>query len=194
MGDIVVTEFISLDGVIEDPGGSEGTEFGGWTFDFDRGEAGNRFKLDELMAAEAQLLGRVTYEGFAANWPAMRDSTGEFGVRMNTMPKYVVSTTLSDEDASWENSTVIRDDVAGSIAGLKRDLSGDILVAGSAALAGSLAAEGLVDRYNLMVFPTVLGSGKRLFAEGVPRTTFELGTVEQAGDDGVLTVTYRAKR
>src|SRR3954451_6310059 len=101
---IVVTEFVTLDGVMEDPGGAEGTPFGGWAFTFERGEAGNRFKLEELMAADAQLLGRKTYEGFAKAWPSMTDEAG-FADKMNSMPKYVVSTTLSDP--TWSNTTVI---------------------------------------------------------------------------------------
>ena len=194
MGDVVVTEFISLDGVIEDPGGSEDFEHGGWSFEFNRGDEGDRFKLDELMAADVQLLGRTTYQGFAAAWPDMRESTGDFGEKMNAMPKHVVSTTLSDEDASWENSTVIRDDVPGAVRKLTQEVDGDILIAGSATLARSLADEGLIDRVNLMMFPIVLGTGKRLFPEGIPRSTLELDTVEQVGPDGVLTLTYRAKR
>lgn len=194
MGDVVVTEFISLDGVIEDPGGAEDFEHGGWSFEFNRGDEGDRFKLDELMAADVQLLGRTTYQGFAAAWPDMRESTGEFGEKMNAMPKHVVSTTLSDEDASWENSTVIRDDVPGAVRKLAQEVEGDILIQGSAKLARSLADQGLIDRINLMMFPIVLGSGKRLFPEGIPRSTLELDTVEQVGPDGVLVLTYRAKR
>lgn len=194
MGDVVVTEFISLDGVIEDPGGAEDFEHGGWSFEFNRGDEGDRFKLDELMAADVQLLGRTTYQGFAAAWPDMRESTGEFGEKMNAMPKHVVSTTLSDEDASWENSTVIRDDVPGAVRTLTQEVEGDILIQGSATLARSLADEGLIDRINLMMFPIVLGTGKRLFPEGIPRSTLELDAVEHVGPDGVLVLTYRAKR
>ena len=194
MGDVVVTEFISLDGVIEDPGGAEGFEHGGWSLEFNRGEEGDQFKFDELMAADAQLLGRVTYQGFATAWPAMRESAGEFGEKMNSMPKYVVSTSLSDEDASWENSTVIRDDVADAVTALKREVAGDILVAGSGTLVRSLTEAGLVDRFNLMMFPIVLGAGKRLFADGIPRATLGLTSIEQMGPDGVLLLTYRPKR
>ena len=195
MGQIVITEFITLDGVIEDPGGGEASfEHGGWSFDFNRGDEGDQFKFDELMAADVQLLGRITYQGFAAAWPGMRESTGEFGEKMNSMPKYVVTTSLSDEDASWENSTVIRDDVPGAVRTLKEQVEGDILVAGSATLARFLAEHGLVDRINLMMFPVVLGTGKRLFPEGIPRATLELTAVEQVGTDGVLLLTYRAKR
>jgi dihydrofolate reductase len=117
MGKLVVTEFITLDGVIEDPGGAEAFEKGGWAFKFKRGDAGDEFKVDELMTAAAQLLGRVTYAGFARAWPAM--NTDEFGQKMNSMPKYVVSTTLRDADATWSNSTTTRDEVSGQFARVK---------------------------------------------------------------------------
>jgi dihydrofolate reductase len=160
MGDVVVTEFITLDGVIEDPGGGEKSfEHSGWEFQFDRGEEGNQFKDSELMAADAQLLGRTTYEGFAEAWPPMRAEAGEYGEKINSMPKYVVSATLADEDATWENSTVIRDDVPATVAKLKDQIAGDILVQGSATLVRSLAEADLVDRYRLMLFPIVLGTG-----------------------------------
>ena len=166
MGRIVVTEFVSLDGVMEDPGGSEDFEHGGWTFRFDRGPEGDQFKLDELMEAEAQLLGRVTYEAFARAWPTMQDPVG-FADKMNEMPKYVVSTTLRDEDARWDNSTVIRGDVVSEVRALKGRLQGDLLVAGSTTLVQTLLERRLVDELRLMVFPIVLGSGKRLFGERV---------------------------
>lgn len=194
MGDVVVTEFISLDGVIEDPSGSEGSTLGPWTFQFNRGDEGNEFKLDELRAADAQLFGRVTYQGFAAAWPALRETTGEFGVKINDLPKYVASTTLSDEDASWEGSTVIRSNVAGAVKTLRQQMKGDILVAGSATLAQSLLAEGLVDRINLMLFPIVLGAGKRLFEDGGTRASFDLIEQRRVGPDGVTVLTYRLKR
>jgi dihydrofolate reductase len=161
MGRIVVTEFITLDGVVEDPGGSEGTARGGWAFRFERGEDGDRFKLDELLAADAQLLGRVTYEGFAEAWPGREDPMG-FADRMNSMPKYVVSSTL--RDPSWQSSTVVSLD---DVASLRDRHDGDILVAGSATLVRGLVERGLVDELRLMVFPVVLGSGKRLFDDGV---------------------------
>src|SRR6266566_4996158 len=114
MGTLVVTEFVSLDGVFEDPGGAEGYEHGGWTFEYDRGDEGNKFKLDEVLEAQVQLLGRVTYEGFAAAWPS-RD--GEFADKLNNDPKYVVSTTL--ENPSWQNTTVISGNVADEISKLR---------------------------------------------------------------------------
>jgi dihydrofolate reductase len=190
MGKVVVTEFITLDGVIEDPGGAEDFEHGGWNLEFEMGDDGNKFKDDELKAADVQLLGRVTYQAFAAAWPGMREETGDFGEKMNSMPKYVVSTTLSDNDASWENSNVIRDDVAGQVAKLKDEVDGDILIAGSATLIQSLAADGLIDEYRLMVFPIVLGSGKRLFADGFEKGRLKLTDSKPVGPDGAIVLTY----
>jgi dihydrofolate reductase len=183
MGNIVVTEFISVDGVIDSPGE------GGWVFQFNRGEDGDKFKVDELNAAEVQLLGRITYQGFAQAWPSMGQDA--FGAKMNSMPKYVVSTTLSDDQATWENSTVIRDDVPAQVAQLKEQVKGDVLVAGSGHLARSLAAHGLVDEYRLMVFPIVLGAGKRLFGDERSRTVLRLVDTKPVGPDGVVILTYR---
>ncbi|MBO0688065.1 MAG: dihydrofolate reductase family protein [Candidatus Dormibacteraeota bacterium] len=189
MGKVVVTEFVSLDGVFEDPGGSEGSRHGAWTFQFDRGSDGDRFKLDELMAAEVQLLGRVTYEGFAAAWPSIQDEVG-FAERMNGMPKYVVSTTLRDPE--WNNSTVIPGNVPEEVAKLRERTSGDILIAGSGQLVRALTRHDLVDEYRLMVFPVILGSGKRLFADGdEDLTRLTLAESKQVGPDGVLALTYR---
>src|SRR4051794_10735388 len=185
MGQVVVTEFITLDGVIEDPGGAEGLDRGGWAFAFERGAEGDKFKLDELMNADAQLLGRTTYEGFAAAWPERSDDAG-FSDRMNSMPKYVVSTTL--ENPTWANTTVIADDLAGEIGKLKERHDGDILVAGSGTLVRSLLAEGLVDELRLMVFPVVLGKGKRLFADEGERGDFELAETRQTGEVAILTL------
>jgi dihydrofolate reductase len=188
MGRIVVSEFVSLDGVMEDPGGSEGTKHAAWTFRFSRGAEGDRFKLDETRDAAAMLLGRVTYQGFAAAWPTIQDADG-FADKMNAMPKYVVSTTLADDDATWNNSSVVRGDVVAELRRLKEEIDGDLLVAGSASLVRLLAESGLVDEYRLMVFPIALGSGKRLF-EGVeepPVLTLE-GT--QVVGDGVVILTY----
>ena len=160
MGKIVVTEFVSLDGVMEDPGGAEDFKYGGWTFEIERGDEGNKFKVDETMNSEALLLGRKTYEGFAEAWP-QRD--GEFADRFNNMPKYVVSSTLKDPD--WTNTTVLDGDLAESVGKLRDELDGDIVVHGSAQLVQGLIDDGLVDELRLMVFPVVLGSGKRLFGE-----------------------------
>ncbi len=193
MGKLVVTEFITLDGVIEGPGGDGDFVHAGWSFKFNRGDDGDKFKFDELMAAGAQLLGRVTYEGFARAWPAVTDA-GEFGEKMNTMPKFVVSTRLSDGDAGWTNTKVIRDDVARQVSRLKEQVAGDVLVAGSARLVRTLAEHDLVDEYRLMLFPIVLGAGKRLFDEGTPSTVLRLVESKPVGPDGVLVLTYQPAR
>jgi dihydrofolate reductase len=187
MGKLVVTEFITLDGVIEDPGGSEGTPNGGWAFKFEQGEEGAAFKFEELAASDAQLLGRVTYAGFAAAWPTM-EGTGEFGVKMNEMPKYVVSGTLVDPE--WNNTTVLTGDLAREVEALKQRYEGDILVAGSARLVQSLLAEGLVDELRLMVFPIVVGGGKRLFADGTGSPAFQLVDTRRTGDVAILTLRW----
>lgn len=191
MAKLVVTEFVSLDGVMEDPGGAEGYKHGGWTFKFNRGREGDKFKLDELHASDAMLLGRVTYQGFAAVWPNIKDTEG-FAEKMNTMRKYVVSTTLTDDQATWDNSRVIRGEVAAEVAGLKAQPGGDLLVHGSCSLVQSLQAYGLVDEYRLMVFPVVLGGGKRLFAETSDATRLTLTESGTAGD-GILLLTYQAQ-
>ena len=170
MGRIVVTEFVSLDGVVEDPGGSEDFKYGGWSFEFDRGPEGNEFKLDEARASEALLLGRVTYEGFAEAWPSRE---GEFADKMNSMPKYVVSSTLTRPE--WTNSTVIEPgDLVAAVSKLKQEADGDVVVHGSAQLAQTLIAHDLVDEYRLYVFPVVLGTGKRLFGRGTVPTGMRL--------------------
>ena len=192
MGKVVVTEFITLDGVIESPGGGEGFEHDGWSFKFTRGDEADKFKYDELIAADAQLLGRVTYQGFARAWPSMAGN--EFGDRMNNMPKYVVSNTLSDADATWTNSTVIRGDAENQIARLKEQVAGDILVAGSGKLVRFMAEHDLVDEYRLMVFPVVLGSGKRLFADLKSPRTLRLVDSKAVGPDGVMILTYQPAR
>src|SRR5712692_7528840 len=160
VGRIVVTEFVSLDGVMEAPGGGEDFRHAGWSFEINRGDEGDKFKLDETLSSEALLLGRVTYEGFAAAWPSME---GEFADKFNTMPKYVVSSTL--EHPEWNNSTVLKGDVAEEVAKLRQKLDGDIVVHGSARLVQTLLEHGLVDELRLMVYPVLLGSGKRLFGE-----------------------------
>ena len=184
MSRIVVSEFVTLDGVMEDPGGAEGFARGGWAFQFERGAEGDKFKLDELMASDSLLLGRRTYEGFAAAWPSRTDEGG-FADKMNTMPKFVVSTTL--EEATWDNSTIISDNVVDEISKLKEQPGGDILVAGGATLVQTLVEHDLVDEYRLMIFPVVLGSGKRLFADGSDTTALSLVEVKRTGD--VVTVT-----
>jgi dihydrofolate reductase len=189
MGKIVATEFISLDGVIEDPGGSEDYVHGGWTFEIDRGDEGNAFKLGELEEAEAQLLGRVTYEGFAAAWPEREGDPqmGGFAKKMNTMPKYVYSTTL--ESADWQNTTVLSGDFAGDIAKVKEEVDGVILVAGSARLVQGLIAADLLDELRLMLFPVTLGGGLRLFADDGRKVPLTLADARTVGA-GVQLLTY----
>jgi dihydrofolate reductase len=181
MGKIVVSQFVSLDGVIEDPGGSEGWDRGGWAFRYERGPEGDKFKLDEVMAADALLLGRVTYGGFAEAWPSRE---GEFADKFNGMAKYVVSSTLSNPD--WNNSHVIGD-VAGDVPPLRDRHEGDILVNGSAQLVQALTEHGLVDEYRLMVYPVVLGGGKRLFTETSDAKSLRLVDSKPAGETLILT-------
>jgi dihydrofolate reductase len=187
MGRIVVTEFVSLDGVMEDPGGSEDFKYGGWSFEFNRWDDGDQFKLDETVAAEALLLGRVTYEGFADAWPSRE---GEFADKFNQMPKYVVSSTLSDP--GWANSTVLDGDLAEAVTGLKGEHEGDIYVHGSGQLVQSLLENDLVDQLNLMVFPVVLGTGKRVFGETSDKKPLKLTDSKTVGDGVAILVYERA--
>ena len=191
MGKVVVSEFISLDGVVEDPGGAEGTEFGGWTFRFPAPD-GQKFKFDELMASDVHLLGRVTYEGFAAAWPAMEEVAGEFGARMNAMAKVVVSSTLTDP--AWKNTTVVSGDLTEVVDRLRSQYAGDILVAGSATLVAGLRERDLVDEYRLMVHPVVLGRGKRLFGDGGAPTDLALVDTLRAVADVQLLIYRPANR
>jgi len=176
MARIVVTEFVSLDGVMEEPR---------WTFDFDRGKEGDQFKYEELFAAESLLLGRVTYQGFAAAWPNMGGD--DFGQRMNSIHKYVVSSTLADGEATWGDTTVLRGgDIAAEVAAIKDQQGGDLLVEGSARLVHTLAQHGLVDEYRLMVFPVLLGQGKRLFPDSMPAPAKLTLTNSRTVGSGVL--------
>jgi dihydrofolate reductase len=184
MGRIVVTEFISLDGVVEDPGGAEQFKHSGWSFEVDRGDEGGKFKLDETMASEALLLGRRTYEGFAAAWPS-RD--GEFADKFNSMPKYVVSSTLKDPE--WNNTAVLDGEPAAEVAKIKEQQEGDIVVHGSAQLVQALLENDLVDELRLMVFPVVLGTGKTLFGETSDKKTLQLRDSKIVGD-GVAILVY----
>jgi dihydrofolate reductase len=186
MGKIVVTEFVSLDGVMEAPGGGEQYKHQGWTFEVDRGADGDKFKLDETINAEALLLGRTTYEGFAAAWPAME---GEFADKFNAIPKYVVSSTLSDPQ--WNNSTVLSGDLVERVTELKQRLDGEIVVHGSAQLAQALLEHDLVDELRLMVFPVLLGSGKRLFGESSEKKSLRLTSSRTAGD-GIALLVYES--
>jgi dihydrofolate reductase len=185
MGRIVVTEFVSLDGVMEDPGGAEGFKHGGWTFEIARGDEGDKFKLDETRESDALLLGRKTYEGFAAAWPSR---SGEFADKFNTMPKYVVSSTLREPE--WSNSTVLEGDLAEAVAELRRRHDGDVVVHGSAQLAQALLEQDLVDELRLMVFPVVLGTGKRLFGDTSDKKPLRLVDSKVVGD-GVAILIYR---
>ena len=185
MGRIVVTEFVSLDGVMEAPGGEE-FKYPGWSFEFDRGEEGNQFKLDETLESEALLLGRRTYEGFAAAWPQRE---GDFADKFNSMPKYVVSSTL--ENPEWSNTTVLRGDAVEEVRRLKQELDGDIYVHGSRQLAQTLIESDLVDELHLMVFPVVLGTGKRLFGETSDKKPLRLVESQTVGD-GVAILVYRS--
>jgi dihydrofolate reductase len=185
VGRIVVTEFVSLDGVIEDPGGAESYRHGGWSFEIARGDEGDKFKLDETRSSQALLLGRVTYEGFAKAWPSRE---GEFADKLNSMPKYVVSSTL--ETPEWNNSTVLKGDVAEEVAALKQRLDGEIVVHGSARLVQALLEHDLVDELRLMVFPVVLGGGKRIFGESSDKKRLRLVDSKTVGD-GVLVLVYQ---
>ena len=185
MGRIVVTEFVSLDGVMEDPGGSGPFKHAGWTFEISRGEEGDKFKLDETLAAEVLLLGRVTYQGFAAAWPSVE---GEFADKFNSMPKYVVSSTL--KDAEWNNSTVLNGDVVDNVSKLKQRVEGDIVVHGSAQLVQTLLEHDLVDELRLMVFPVILGTGKRLFGDTSDKKPLHLVDSQTVGD-GITILRYQ---
>ena len=181
---IVVTEFTSLDGVMEAPGG-EPFKYENWTFEFDRGDDGNQFKLDETMQADALLLGRRTYESFAGAWP---EREGEFADKFNSMPKFVVSTTLKDPD--WSNTTVLGSgDATAQVRRLKDEFDGELQVPGSHSLVQELVASDLVDQVNLMVFPVVLGTGKKVFEDLPERRNLRLRESKVVGD-GVLVLVY----
>lgn len=184
MGKIVVTEFVSLDGVVEDPGGAEDFKYGGWTFEIERGDEGNKFKLDETMDSDALLLGRITYQGFADAWPSRE---GEFADKFNTMPKYVVSSTLGDP--SWANTTVLTGDIPEQVAKLKQQVEGDIVVHGSVQLVQTLLEHDLVDELRLMVFPVALGAGRRLFGETTDKKPLQLQSSQTVGE-GVVILVY----
>jgi dihydrofolate reductase len=186
MGKIVVTEFISLDGVIEDPGGSEDFKYGGWSFEINRGDEGDNFKLEETRNSAALLLGRKTYEGFADAWPSRE---GEFADKFNNMPKYVVSSTL--KDPKWTNTTVLGGALADDVSKVRDEVNGDIVVHGSAQLVQGLLEHGLVDELRLMVFPVVLGAGRRLFGETSDKRPLKLTDSKTVGD-GVTIQVYEA--
>jgi dihydrofolate reductase len=185
MRNIIVSEFITLDGVMEDPGGAEKFERGGWAFQFERGPEGDKFKLDEVMSSEALLLGRVTYEGFASAWPSR---IGEFADKMNGMAKYVVSSTL--QGPAWNNTTVIKQNIAEEVAQLKSIPGKDILIAGSGKLVNTLMQHNLIDEYRLMVYPVILGKGKRLFTQASDMLALKLVESKPVGA-GILILTYQ---
>jgi dihydrofolate reductase len=187
MARIVITEFVSLDGVMEDPGGAEGYKHGGWTFEIERGE-GDAFKMQETMGSDALLLGRKTYEGFAEAWPQRE---GEFADKFNNMPKYVVSSTLGEPD--WSNTTVLGGDLVEEVGRLRQGPGGDIVVHGSCQLAQALLEHDLVDELRLMVFPVLLGSGKRLFGEHEEKQALRLTDSKTVGD-GVVILVYEPVR
>ncbi len=190
MGRIVVTEFVSMDGVMQAPGG-EKFKYEGWSFEFDRGDEGNKFKYDEVAEAEAHLLGRVTYGSFAGAWPERENPPGEMGEftkMLNAAPKYVVSSTLKNPE--WNNTTVIGSDVAKDVGKLKDETDGNILVAGSRRVVQDLLEHDLVDELRLMVFPVVLGTGDKLFGDYRDKTTWKLTDSSPVGQDGVLTPVY----
>ncbi len=187
MGTIVVTEFISLDGVVEAPGG-EDFPYPNWSFEVDRGPDGERYKEVESIEAHAQLLGRTTYEGFAEAWPQYE---GELADKINTMPKYVVSRTLTDP--TWTNTTVLAGDLVDEVSRLKRDVDGQILVAGSIQLAQALLAHDLVDEIHLMSIPVILGYGRTLWASTPDKSVWKLTEATTYGD-GVLVTAYQRNR
>ena len=188
MGKLVVTEFVSLDGVMEAPGG-EDFKYPGWSFAFDRGEDGNQFKLQETLDTDALLIGRVTYESFAGAWPARE---GPFADKFNSMPKYVVSSTL--ENPEWNNTTVLGGDAVEETAKLKEEIDGIVQVPGSLRLAQALIENDLVDELHLMVFPVVLGTGRRLFGETSEKSDWRLTEAKPVGPDGVLVLIYERVR
>jgi dihydrofolate reductase len=189
---LVVSEFVTADGVMDGPGDDAGAPRKMWAFGFDRGDEGNKFKVDELMASDALLLGRVTYEGFAKAWPGRTDEAG-FADKFNNMPKYVVSSTLS-EPLEWSNSHLLKGDLVDEVNKLKQQDGGDIMVNGSSQLVHALADNDLVDVYRLMVFPTILGAGKRLFGDTRESMPLRLTEAKQVGPDGVMTMIYERAR
>ena len=204
MGKIVVSQFVTVDNVIEGPGDEPGFDRAGWAFRYNRGPEGDRYKFEEVMSAGGLLLGRKTYEGFASVWPTMTDPAG-FADKMNTMPKFVVSRTLTAE--AWQNTRFIgrgevtggvaggaTGNVAGAVAALREHPGGDILVNGSITLIETLVAHDLVDEYRLMVFPVVLGVGRKLFGEaGAAPADLRLVETRPVGEEGVLVQTYQRR-
>jgi dihydrofolate reductase len=188
MGKLLVTQFLSLDGVMEAPGG-EDFKYPGWSFKFDRGEDGNQFKLDETLASDVLLIGRITYESFANAWPSRE---GPFADKFNTMPKYLVSSTVSEPE--WDNTTVVSGDVVEEVKRLKESTDGTIQTPGSLQLVQAMFDADLVDQLNLMVFPVVLGTGRKLFGELSDMQSWRLTECKPVGPDGVIVLTYERDR
>ena len=190
MGKIVISKNVSLDGVVQDPDGEEGFRLGGWFGQFGGKdlESVGKLALDEALGAEALLLGRRSYEWFAARWPSR---SGELADRLNSLPKYVVSSTLEDPD--WNNSTVLKGDVVNEVSKLKQELDGDIVVHASYQLGRTLIEHDLVDELRLMVFPVVLGAGERLFGETSDKKPLRLVDTRTVGD-GLAFLTYELVR
>ena len=188
MTKIIISENVSLDGVMEDPAGVEGFRLGGWYFQTDRGEDGERFTLDKTLDTEALLLGRRSYEFFAATWPSRG---GELADKLNSLPKYVVSSTLEDPD--WNNSTVLSGDVVDEVSKLRQELGGEIVVLGSPQLARTLIEHDLVDELRLMIYPVVLGAGARLFGTTSHKKPVRLVDAQTVGD-GIAILTYELVR
>jgi dihydrofolate reductase len=188
MGRIVISENVSLDGVIEDPAGDEGFRLGGWVGKIKDREEVNKAVLDEALGTEAWLLGRRSYEWFAARWPSR---TGALADRLNSLPKYVVSSTL--EDADWNNSTVLKGDVVTEVSKLKQERNGEIIIPASFQLLRTLMEHDLVDELRLKIYPVVLGAGERLFGETSDKKPLRLVDT-QTLDDGVAFLTYEFVR
>ena len=185
MGRIIVTEFISVDGVIDTPGGKGDFKYSGWTSEISRGEEGDKFKFEENVNSQAQLFGRITYVLFASAWPSM---TGEFADTFNALPKYVVSSTLKKGD--WGNTTVLDGDMVEQVTNLKKTVDGNIVVHGSAKLVQGLIENDLVDELRLMVYPVILGNGRRLFGDTTDKKRLQLIGSKAVGD-GVAILTYQ---
>jgi dihydrofolate reductase len=184
---VVAAEYVTVDGVMTDPGGVGEIEHGGWSNAYFNDELA-KYQSDQLVASDALLLGRVTFEGFAAAWPSMEETEGEFAVRMNTLPKFVASRSLT-EPLPW-NGTLLQGDLADEVAKLKEQSGQDIVIYGSGQLVGELHSHGLIDEYRLMIFPVTLGEGKQLFRDG-GKADLKLSDA-QSTSRGVVVLTYQA--
>jgi dihydrofolate reductase len=190
MRNVVAVEYVTVDGVMADPGGVGEIEHGGWSNEYFNDELAKQ-QTDRLLASDALLLGRVTFEGFAAAWPLMEETEGEFAVRMNALPKYVASRSL-EEPLAW-NGTLLKGDLVEEVARLKQEPGQDLLIYGSSEVVNALHPHGLIDEYTLMVFPVTLGGGKHLFRDGTAKTDLRL-TDSKATDSGVVVLTYQTTK